>query len=175
MKTENAQDVGPLDDAALVAAAQRDRAAFGALYERYVDPIYRYVYQRVGNHVDAEDVTAQTFQHALATLAAYEPDGLSFAAWLTATARDVIARRQRSAEHEDWNDECADGLPESTDGDLLRALRQLPLDQQRAIVLRFARKRSNREIGTALNVSEDAVKQLIYRALIDLQASLESE
>src|SRR5690606_20470086 len=42
------------DEPALIAAAQRDAAAFAPLYGRYVDQIYRFAYRRVGNHVDAE-------------------------------------------------------------------------------------------------------------------------
>jgi DNA-directed RNA polymerase specialized sigma24 family protein len=60
-------------------------------------------------------------------------------------------------------------------GDLLMVLRQLPLDQQRAIILKFGRGHSSREIGTALNLSEGAAKQLIHRALVALYAALESE
>jgi len=43
------------DDAALVAAARRDPAAFAVLYRRYVTPVYRYLYSRVGNATDAEE------------------------------------------------------------------------------------------------------------------------
>jgi RNA polymerase sigma-70 factor (ECF subfamily) len=185
MKTEHAEDAGPLDEAALVTTAQHDRAAFGPLYERYVDSIYRYVYHRVGNHVDAEDLTAQTFQYALATLSEFKPGGASFGAWLAAIARNLIAGGEQP---ETMSGEGIDDLPDPSAGDpawraaqaadageLLTALRRLPLDQQRAIVLKFARGRSSREIGEALNLSESAARQLIHRALAALYAALESE
>jgi hypothetical protein len=53
------------DEGALVAAAKEDPRAFGALYELYVDRVYRYAYRRVGTHHEAEDITAQAFQQAL--------------------------------------------------------------------------------------------------------------
>lgn len=40
-----------------VRAAQRDRAAFGALYRRYIDRVYGYCFYLLGDHHDAEDVT----------------------------------------------------------------------------------------------------------------------
>jgi len=188
MKTEHAEDAGPRDEAALVTAAQHDRAAFGWLYERYVDPIYRSVYRRVGNHADAEDLTTRTFQHALATLSEFEPGGVSFGAWLAAIARDLITQREHRAGQEATLAEGTDDLPDPSAGDLewhaahdadagdlLTALRQLPLDQQRAIVLRFARGRTSGEIGESLNRSEDKVMQLIHHALIALHTALESE
>jgi RNA polymerase sigma-70 factor (ECF subfamily) len=49
----------PDDEAALVALAKTDSAAFGALYERYVGRIYNYLYYRTGNTHDAEDLTAR--------------------------------------------------------------------------------------------------------------------
>jgi RNA polymerase sigma-70 factor (ECF subfamily) len=173
MKTEHAEDAGPLDEAALVTAAQHDRAAFGPLYERSVDSIYRFIYREVGNHVDAEDLTARTFQHARATLPAFEPGGAPFGAWLVAIASDLIARRR--IDQKATPDEVASDLPDFAGSELVTALRRLPLEQQRAIVLKFARGRTSREIGEALNQSEDAAKQLIHRALIGLHAALESE
>lgn len=187
MKTEHAEDAGPLDEAALVTVAQHDRVAFGPLYERYVDSIYRYVYGRLGNHAEAEDVTARTFQQALAALPEFEHNNASFGAWLAAIARDQIAQRGPVDANGAMLDEQSDESPEPVAGDpvwpvtdddaadLLTALRQLPLDQQRAIVLKFARGQTSREIGATLNRSEGAVRQLILRALSTLQAALESE
>ena len=57
-------DAAPNLDAERQLAAKAcggDRAAFGTLYERYIDRIYRYVYFKVGNRAQAEDLTSQTF------------------------------------------------------------------------------------------------------------------
>ena len=60
---------------ALVVAAQKDPAAFGALYDRYVQPIYRYVFSRVGSAHEAEDITSQTFMAAYEALVKYRERG----------------------------------------------------------------------------------------------------
>jgi RNA polymerase sigma-70 factor, ECF subfamily len=187
MNDEHADEQQIAEEAELVAAAKRDPAEFGPLYERYVDQIYRFAYRRTGNHADAEDVTAQTFQQALAALPSYEWRGLPFGAWLYRIASNIIYRRGRTSSREvavedvavyvrteDYDDDPADLLDTQSDADeLLRAIRMLPSDQQRALILKFARGLRNREIGDELGRSEGAVKQLVHRAMINLRATLE--
>ncbi len=188
MSDEHADDQQLADEAELVAAAKRDPAEFGPLYERYVDQIYRFAYRRTGNHADAEDVTAQTFQQALAALPSYEWRGLPFGAWLYRIASNIIYRRGRTgsrevsvedvsvfASSEEFEGEDpADVIGARSDADeLLAAIRTLPEDQQRALILKFARGLRNREIGEELGRSEGAIKQLVHRAMINLRATLE--
>ncbi|MGI9149442.1 MAG: RNA polymerase sigma factor [Chloroflexota bacterium] len=59
------------DDAVLVTAGRADPAAFGALYERYVRPIYRYCVHQLGSREVAEDATGEVFLRALAALDSY--------------------------------------------------------------------------------------------------------
>jgi RNA polymerase sigma-70 factor, ECF subfamily len=187
MSEEHADDRQLAEEAELVAAAQRDPAEFGPLYERYVDQIYRFAYRRTGNHADAEDVTAQTFQQALAALPSYEWRGLPFGAWLYRIASNIIYRRGRTssrevsvedatifAGEESESEDPADLISAQSDADdLLAAIRTLPQDQQRALILKFARGLRNREIGEAMGRSEGAIKQLVHRAMINLRATLE--
>ncbi len=85
----------PSEDSDLVLRARTDPEAFGLLYERYVDRIYAYVYHRVGNGQDAEDLTARTFHRALDNLHRYEDRGLPFAAWLFRIAHNLVANWHR--------------------------------------------------------------------------------
>ncbi len=109
---EHAENAGSFDEGALIAAAQNDPSAFGPLYERYVNQIYRYAYRRVGNHAEAEDVTSQTFQQALAALPGYEWRGVPFGAWLYRIAGNVIIRRGRSANREIAVEDVTTWVPE---------------------------------------------------------------
>src|SRR5579885_3182891 len=84
------------DDATLAAAARADPRAFTVLYERYLGPIYRYCFARLGNREAAEDATSAIFLKALAALPEYRDGG--FAAWLFQIAHNVVVdlvRRQR--------------------------------------------------------------------------------
>jgi RNA polymerase sigma-70 factor, ECF subfamily len=190
MSNQHADEKQLAEEAELVRAAQRDPAAFGPLYERYVDQIYRFAYRRTGNHADAEDVTSQTFQQALAALPSYEWRGLPFGAWLYRIASNVVYRRGRTSsrevsvedatifarQEESSGEDPADLIGALSEADdLITAIKTLPLDQQRAIILKFARGMRNREIGEALGRSEGAVKQLVHRAMVNLRATLESD
>jgi len=50
-----------IDEVTLINLARTDPEAFGVLYERYVERIYNYIYFRVGNANDAEDLTSKVF------------------------------------------------------------------------------------------------------------------
>lgn len=179
-------DDGTPDEAALVAAAQRDPRNFGPLYELYVDRIYRYAYRRVGTHHEAEDITAQTFQQALQALPAYQWRGLPFGAWLFRIAGNIINRRGRTSGrevavedvtvfsgYEETDDDPADHAWRAEEAsDLAGLVSKLPTDQQRVLVLKFSHGMKNREIGDLMGRSEGAIKQLVHRALVTLRATM---
>jgi RNA polymerase sigma factor (sigma-70 family) len=56
---------------------------------------------------------------------------------------------------------------------LYRLVSDLPADQRRVVVMRFAQEQSLRDIAKHLGRSEGAVKQLQFRALVNLRAQLE--
>ena len=170
------------EEADLVTAAQRDPQAFELLYLRYVQPVFRYLYSRIGNQAEAEDATAQTFLAALEAFDHYHHDG-HFAAWLFSIARrkaaDNFRSQQRQAPLED-----ADSIPSGTD--LLQGVIQterkvaltkliagLPEDERELIRLRYVAELSFSEIGRLLGCSEDAAKKSLYRLLARLQSQLE--
>jgi RNA polymerase sigma-70 factor (ECF subfamily) len=157
-----------------------DRTAVSALYRRYVQAIYRYVYYRVGEERTAEDLTAEVFLRAIEGLPNYEPRGAPFAAWLYRIARARTAdhfRRQRrtaaSGLDEDWpsgEDSLFSQVEQlSHHQELREALAQLTPDQQQVIVLKFAGGFSNTEVASMLGKTEGAVKSLQHRALNALE------
>jgi RNA polymerase sigma-70 factor (ECF subfamily) len=87
------------EEAGLVAAAKRDPRAFEQLYRLYVQPIFRYIYSRIGSLPEAEDATAQTFLAALEAFDHYHHDG-HFAAWLFAIAHWKAADHFRSQQRQ---------------------------------------------------------------------------
>src|SRR3954452_20921477 len=94
------------DDAALerlVADARAgDPEAFGEIFDRYHEPVYRFVVSRVHSPSDAEDLTQLVFVKALEALPRYESRGVPFGAWLFRLARNaVIDHLRTSHEHAD--------------------------------------------------------------------------
>ncbi len=159
------------DEAVLVQAARRDATAFAALYRRYVTPIYRYLYSRVSNEADAQDLTAQVFLEALEGLSRYRDRG-NFAAWLFTIARrraiDHYHRRPVAA-LDDISDppEHPDLLSPMVQREALEHLRKLVIqlddDQRELLRLRFAAGLTFKQMGYVLGRSEDAVKMALHR------------
>ena len=106
---------GGKSDARLVTAARQDRSAFVALYQRYLPRVYRYVYRRVGNQQDAEDVTASVFTEALESLEDYREQG-SFAGWLFTIAHHRAADHHRQQRERVSLEEVAPALSNSGPG-----------------------------------------------------------
>lgn len=79
---------GEPDDAALIARAKNDPAAFEPLYRRYVDPVYRYSLRQLGDPDAAADATSLIFAKAMAGLA--RCNERSFRSWLFAIAHNVL-------------------------------------------------------------------------------------
>jgi RNA polymerase sigma-70 factor (ECF subfamily) len=169
----------------LVERAQQDPLAFGALYERYVDRIYNYVYYRVGDHHDAEDLTARTFYRALAHIEQYVDRGAPFSAWLYRIAHNLVANwhrdrmRRRTIALDDADVTAAgyESLQEQAEANeraeaLRRAIRRLSPERQQLLILKFAEGLSNEEIGQIMGRSEGAIKSLYHRTLLALQEEL---
>ena len=62
------------DETALVSQAVVQPAAFAAIYDHYFPRVYNYVRYRVTDAGIADDLTAQTFERALANIGAYRSD-----------------------------------------------------------------------------------------------------
>lgn len=168
-----------LDDRSLVEAAKRDPARFAELYDRYVYRVYAYVSRRVAGRETAEDVTAEVFHHALENLKNFEWRGAPFAAWLFRIASHLITDTWRQAAKESGNpltrepkDESMEDIEERAA--LFQLVTRLPEDQRRVVFLRFVEQKSIREIARQLDRTEGAIKQLQFRALEKLRASVEA-
>ena len=61
-----------LDEKVLIEAAQQDPRRFADLYGLHFDRVYAYIARRVATRADAQDVTAEVFQQALANLGRFE-------------------------------------------------------------------------------------------------------
>jgi RNA polymerase sigma-70 factor (ECF subfamily) len=165
----------------LVAAAQRDRAAFAALYERYVDRIYTYVLTLTKNRETAEDVTAATFAKALEELPRFQWRGVPYSAWLYRVASNLVARQRRRPATlplflqrlvADTGDPVEEVERRDRAAMVRRAVADLPCDQRQVVLLRFGGGLRNREIAEIMGRSEGAVKLLTFRALTALRRRL---
>ncbi len=165
----------------LVARSQAgEPEAFGLLYDRYVDLVYRYIYYRVGSPTLAEDLVSETFLRALRRIDSFTWQGRDFAAWLVTIARNLIADHFKSGRYRleiTTEDILESGPAQTTDGPeslvldsltnatLLSAVKKLNPEQQECIVLRFLQGLSVNETALAMGKNDGAIKALQYRAV----------
>jgi RNA polymerase sigma-70 factor (ECF subfamily) len=167
----------------LVARAQDgDPGAFGEIYDRYSDTVYRYIYFRVNNAQLAEDLASETFLRALRRISSFSWQGRAFGAWLVTIARNLVVDHFKSGRYRleivkpdvlgaDEKDHDPSTSPETaaleklTNATLLTAVKKLNPDQQECIVLRFLQGFTVAETARAMQKNEGAVKALQYRAV----------
>lgn len=168
-------------DAALVAAAQIDRRAFGALYERYRDDLLRYCFYCLGDWDEAADATQQVFADAMTGLPRFTDRGDSFRPWLFRIAHNEVCTRRHQRSHRllvpltDATD-VIDPAPSPEDramtaddhGRVRMVLAQLPPDRRRVCELRCAGL-NDREIAHVLSKTEGAVRTAQSRAVAQLR------
>lgn len=167
------------DEQLRVEAAQKDPSRFAELYEEHFDRVYAFIVRRVQDRNHAQDLTADVFHQALANLTRFEWRGAPFAAWLYRIAANAVAdhfRRTARERNTPAPEEIAKDEIDEVEhrASLFRLVDQLPSDQRRVVVMRFAEERSIREIAETLGRSEGSVKQLQWRALQTLRAKLSS-
>jgi RNA polymerase sigma-70 factor (ECF subfamily) len=175
------------NESVLVAQARQDPTSFGVLYERYVERVYAYIYHRVGNIQDTEDLTARTFYRALDKLHTYEDRGLPFSAWLFRIAHNLVAnwhrdrgRRRFLSLDRLWSHSKEGDTPEEhleqaeTQAALWTAINRLPKERRDLLLYKFSSRLSNVEIGEMMNKSEGAIKSLYFRTLSALRKDLEA-
>ncbi len=168
-------------------ASQHDPAAFAQLYNAYVDKIYKYIYYKVGNAPDAEDLCEQVFLKAWEAIGRYTWCGYPFSSWLYKLAHNLVVDHYRTkrealplsdilstADEPIIDPEAALNL--SLDAaELADAIAQLTGEQRQVISLKFIEGYDNSEIAQMLNKKEGAIRALQYRALRSLQVILEAE
>lgn len=159
-----------------------DSEAIGLLYELYFDRIYKYIYLKVGDPTDAEDITEGVFLKMIEAISTFQWQGASFASWLYRIAHnrviDTVRHRTRHAQvpidpvsdllpSHDWDPhQYAEQRDFSTH--LLDAVGNLTDLQSQVILLKFGVGMSNAEVAIVLERTEGAVKSLQYSALQNL-------
>ena len=173
---------GPGNLTDLVTRAQRgDQDAFGDIYRRFVQPIYRFVAGKVTNRSDAEDITADVFCKALAGIGRLNYPHNSLAAWLYTIASNCVMDHHRSnrvrmrhtyAEVPALEADPADVYDTYlTHAALHTAIRALPQPQDDVMTLRYLTGLTTAETATALNLTVPAVRAHQHRALVALRRS----
>ena len=163
------------DDWPLIEAAQNEPARFADLYEQNFVRVYAFFARRVSTRDEAQDLTAEVFHQALASIRSFTWQGSPFVAWLYGIAANVLAKHWgRLGKHaaEELSDLSSAGDEIERTVMVGKAVESLLPDQKHVIQRRFVDQKSIREIAQELGRSEGAVKQLQVRALENLRQRL---
>lgn len=166
-----------------VQAAQKDRSKFRPIYNRYYEPIFRFVYQRTVDQNLCEDICSQVFLKAMQQLDGYTFQGVPFSAWLYRIASNEVAQHYRNSQRsrvvaaEEYH--LADLVEEELrdDGEdwrrkLLLVLEQLSPSELELIEMRFFEQRPFKEISEVLGITESNAKVRTYRVLERLKKKI---
>jgi len=159
-----------------IQAAQGDPAMFRPLYNRYFEPIFRFIYRRTADEVLSADLCSQVFLKALQRVGAYTFKGVPFSAWLFRIASNEVSQYYRqnkknrivSIEESNFTD-VMEELQES-DNEQLRQTLLLVMDQLKEsdlqlIEMRFFERLPFKEIANILGITESNAKVKTYRIL----------
>ncbi len=150
---------------------------FEQVFERFIDPVYRFLYSRVGNREDAEDLTSEVFLKASQQLDSERAEA-SVARWLFTVARTVLADHWRRyyrtgavvALDESRMGELPNREAETASSDLTAqrvgvVLATLPERYRTVLELRFLRGYSIQETAREMKITPENAKVLQHRAL----------
>lgn len=165
------------NDEALVERLRTfDQLAWAEVYDLHHARIWRYAYARTGDRDEADDLAAQAFAEAVASIHRYRYAGRPLLAWLYRIARNLAADRARKRRREPQRSSAepqGGSLEERLDTmELARALAALTDSQREVVALRFFAGYTTREIAVAMGKREPAIYSLEVRALASLRRFL---
>ena len=168
--------------------------ALQEFFQRYVDPVYSFIYYRVGSNAqDAEDILQETLMTALARMRSFQGESRLYT-WLCGIAwhkiEDFYRRQQRldktmtqavgsekvrlaSAQASHLDNPIAETI--ATEEWVRKCLDNLPIDYQAALVLKYIEGFSVAEIARIMNRSSKAIESLLTRARKAFRAIAEKE
>ena len=169
-----------MDEMSMITSAKEDPERFGPLYTKYHDQIFRYIYQRMDDQELAFDVTSQVFIKAMKNLHKYEYRGVPFSSWLYRIAkselyqafRDRKARKTVNVENMhifEMIEEFEEDNSSENKTKLISCLSKMNENDMQMLEMRYFERRSYREIGEILDITENNAKVRSFRALEKLK------
>lgn len=164
------------DDRLPIRAAPDEPVHFAELYEQNFHRVYAFIARRVPSRDQAQDLTAEVFHQALASIGSFRWQGAPFISWLYGIAANLLAAHWQKAGRspaqleEDWDEGASEEIERRAI--LAELVESLMPDQRVVIVRRFIEQRSIREVATELGRTEGAIKQLQLRALENLRQKM---
>ena len=157
------------------------RRGLSACFREHQALIHGVVYDRCGDPVLAEEITAQTFEAAARQFARGRGVDVT-PAWLTVVAKRRLvdhwrhmAARTRAVDRLAGSQQlCFDPSTSDPDDDVTGALESLPTRQRTVLTLRYVDDWGLDEIADGLGISYRAVESLLARARRSFAAAIDA-
>lgn len=175
------------NESLLIRQAQAGNTdAFGILYDHYLAPIYRFVFLKISDKSETEDLVHEIFLSAWKNICNFSPQGFPFSSWLYQIARNKVIDHYRTKKTHLTLETLAEEKFKTTDAiahqidtdtelrEIKNAMQQLNEDQQNILLLRFVEDLSYQEIAALLNKNEGAIRLIQHRALRNLKKILKT-
>ena len=166
----------------LIRQAQNgNQHAFTQLYDQHFDKVFRYIYVRLKNQAESEDLTQEVFIKAINAIGSYKYEGAPFASWLFRIAHNQVIDfvRKRDKQKTTSLDEALsyagndDPVTETEYryevAELTIAIEQLSPAQREVVSLRFIAELTIAEVAKILGKSEGTIKALQFNATASLR------
>ena len=168
----------------LLRFANGEINAFGDIFDRYHQPIYRFIYFRVGSEETAQDLASTVFTKLLERVSQSKFNfiGFSLRPYLYQIARNVIVDYYRSREKEElpliYNEDEATFVSEKrlmdkavSNAEIEYSLKSLPPDVREVVILRYIEDLPMKEVAKIVGKTPEAVRVIIHRAIKRLQSN----
>jgi len=171
-----------LNENVLIEKCKQDPGHFGAIYEQYYEPVFRFVYKRTDDEFATAEITSKVFFNCLNNIKRYTFQGVPFASWVFRIAVNEINQYFRSRKNTDRTvsleehhvgtlmEEISLEVPARDPEYVLAALlEKLAPEELQFLELRFFEGRSFREVGYLTGLTEVNAKVKTYRILKKLK------
>jgi len=167
----------------IILKAKKDIKAFDYLYRKYFPKINNFVFHRVNEEADKNDIVSNVFFKAMKRLPLFRfqpAERCLFSAWLFRIAVNEINQYYRNHKREEKVRNKLKNSPQpvsQTDSEInfdivKEEMRNLTLYEQHLISLRFFEKMKNKEIAQILGKKESTIKVQVYRTINKLRKLL---
>lgn len=168
-----------------IEKARENPRAFSVLYTRYYRDIYLFVYKRVSDKEDTEDLVSHIFIKAMHHLPKYEFRGLPFSSWLFRIASNEVNlffRRSKKIRCVSLENSGVERIKEdleeniSIDTFILAAILEFLREEEVELLeLRYFESLSVKEVAEILSISESNVKVKVFRLLEKIRKLIAKE
>ncbi len=177
----------PSSAADSVHDASRRLDQFSEKYREFFPRVFAYVYGRVHNVHQAEDLVSAVFERAFIKLGSLRNDE-AFSTWLFTIARNLVTSEARKGGRESvvdpdvLNSVVAAGISVENEvlvreqvAAVMECLKTFPQREQDIVSLKFDAELANRQIAKIMGINEANVRVILFRTLRKLREMMKSK